>query len=200
MSCERSLQELNDLSKEIRSEGGVSIKNRVYLFKTYLSCFIGYDLIDWFIKTGHAQTGADAVKLGEDLLNANIIHHVLDRHHFRDHYLFYRFRQDDPPNDVNSGPNVASLKAECGAKFSWAKSPGFVFWCKHYYVLKNEDTTLYEFKTDLDSSPYQKYDLKDATVAVDNSADYCIALKLADLQMGSMWLNLVSSYPSSVLL
>jgi hypothetical protein len=51
-----------------------------------------------------------------------------------------------------------------------------------------------------DSSPYQKYDLKDATVAVDNSADYCIALKLADLQMGSMWLNLVSSYSSSVLL
>ena len=55
----------------------------------------------------------------------------------------------DPPNDVKTGPNVASLKAECGTKFSWAKSPGFVFWCKYYFVLKNEDTTLYEFKTDL---------------------------------------------------
>jgi hypothetical protein len=37
-----------------------------------------------------------------------------------------------------------------------------------------------------DSSPYQKYDLKDVTVTVDNSASHCIALKLADLQMGSM--------------
>ena len=72
------------------------------------------------MKNGHAKTRAEAVKLGEvchvsifilksvtavatysqinlflqDLLNANIIHHVLDRHHFRDHYLFYRFRED----------------------------------------------------------------------------------------------------------
>ena len=72
------------------------------------------------MKNGHAKTRAEAVKLGEvchvsifilksvtavatysqinlflqDLLNANIIHHVLDRHHFRDHNLFYRFRED----------------------------------------------------------------------------------------------------------
>ena len=37
-----------------------------------------------------------------------------------------------------------------------------------------------------DSSPYQKYELKDATVAVDNSASHCIVLKFADVQMGSM--------------
>ena len=55
----------------------------------------------------------------------------------------------DPPSDGGTGPSVASLKAECGTKFSWAKSPGFVFWSKHYFVLKNEDTTFYEFKTDL---------------------------------------------------
>ena len=62
----------------------------------------------------------------------------------------------DPPNDSTTGPNVASLKAECGAKFSWAKSPGFVFWSKHYFVLKNGDTTLYEFKTDLVSIRWAK--------------------------------------------
>ena len=46
-----------------------------------------------------------------------------------------------------------------------------------------------------DSSPYQKYDLKDATVTVDNSASHCIALKLADLQMGSMYFFVICSHP-----
>lgn len=64
-------------------------------------------------------------------------------------YLVQLLRYLDPQTNINTGPNVASLKAECGAKFSWAKSPGFVFWCKHYFALKNEDTILYEFKTDL---------------------------------------------------
>lgn len=64
-------------------------------------------------------------------------------------HIYIHIMYIDRPNDTMTGPNVTSLKAECGAKFSWAKSPGFVFWYKHYFVLKNGDTTLYEFKTDL---------------------------------------------------
>lgn len=51
--------------------------------------------------------------------------------------------------NVESGPSVASLRSECGAKYSWAKKPGAVFSSKHYFVLKSADDTLYEFKSDL---------------------------------------------------
>lgn len=182
--CERNLEQLKVLAKEIKSESGVVIKDRCYLFKTYLTCFIGYELVDWLVKSGHAKTREEAVKLGESLLSANLIHHVVDRHHFKDQYLFYRFLEDDVASDPSVGPSVASLKAECGTKYSWAKSPGLVFWGKYYFMLKTGDTTLYEFKTDLDLSPSHTYDLKNATVAIDKAASYCIALKFADIQIG----------------
>lgn len=57
----------------------------------------------------------------------------------------------------------------------------FILFCFHQFPHSYNSYDLFK-----DSSPYQKYDLKDATVAVDNSANYCVALKLADLQMGSM--------------
>lgn len=70
---------------------------------------------------------------------------------FEPKYTLFLASQD-PPNDVPVGPSAALLKSECGAKASWVKSPGFVFSSKHYFVLKNQDTTLYQFKTDLVSS------------------------------------------------
>jgi potassium efflux system protein len=40
-------------------------------------------------------TREEAIELGQILLERGIIHHVLDQHHFKDSYLFYRFCDDE---------------------------------------------------------------------------------------------------------
>ena len=52
------------------------------------------ELVDWFIASGEAEDRAQAVLLGQLLVDTDYIHHVVDEHNFEDAYLFFRFRQD----------------------------------------------------------------------------------------------------------
>jgi Domain found in Dishevelled, Egl-10, and Pleckstrin (DEP) len=38
---------------------------------------------------------ADAVKLGQRLIDEKLMHHVTDDHHFEDGFFFYRFYWDE---------------------------------------------------------------------------------------------------------
>lgn len=55
----------------------------------------------------------------------------------------------DPAHLSPAGPSVASLKLDCGVKFGPAQRKGLLKWQQVFIVLRPEDDTLYEFRTDL---------------------------------------------------
>lgn len=161
--------QINEIVEKLHGPNGVVIKDRCYFLRKYHTCFVGSEAVDWFISSGFASNRAEAVDVGQSLLDIDLIHHVVDEHHFEDRGLFYRFRKDDPAHLVSSGPSAASLKSECGAKFYKCSRRGLVTSCTCFFALKPADDTMYEFKTELDSSPNKTYPLKDAKVKLDKS-------------------------------
>jgi len=160
--CEADRAKARELSVTLRGEDGIVIKDRSYHFRKYISCFIGSEAVSWLVEKGIAKDRKEAVQLGKNLLDADLIHHVVDEHHFEDQHLFYRFKSDDPPCQ-SEGVSVTSLKRECGTVAGFVQKKGLLRWYKCYLVLKPGDDTLYEFKTDLDSSPAKSLPLKDAS-------------------------------------
>jgi hypothetical protein len=52
--------------------------------------------VDWLITRGEANTREEGVQLGREFLEAGVFRHVCDDHHFKDEYLFFRFKNDEP--------------------------------------------------------------------------------------------------------
>ncbi|WP_024750243.1 DEP domain-containing protein [Crocosphaera subtropica] len=86
--------DLDKLIDKIRSENGVKIKNRRHRLTLYPKCFIGSDLVDWLTKN-LSISSEEAVKIGQELIDKKIIHHVSNEHQFENDYLFYRFFVDE---------------------------------------------------------------------------------------------------------
>lgn len=86
--------EIRKLVNDLRGENGIEIKDLNFRFKTYRKCFVGSDLIKWLINN-YKTTKSEALKLGQDLIEEKIVHHVTDDHDFKDEYLFYRFYIDE---------------------------------------------------------------------------------------------------------
>ncbi|MGD1855314.1 MAG: mechanosensitive ion channel domain-containing protein [Leptolyngbyaceae cyanobacterium] len=85
---------LERLVQQMRSEGGVDIRNRRFRLTAYSSCFVGSEAVTWLAKTQNATREA-AVRIGQTLVEEGILHHVTDEHPFKDEYLFYRFYEDE---------------------------------------------------------------------------------------------------------
>ncbi|XP_038057512.1 DEP domain-containing mTOR-interacting protein-like [Patiria miniata] len=71
------------------------VKDRRYHLRMYPKCFVGSEAVDWLIKHGSVKDRPEAAAMLSILQRHNVIHHVCDDHHFKDTYLFYRFRVDD---------------------------------------------------------------------------------------------------------
>ncbi|MEM6612916.1 MAG: mechanosensitive ion channel domain-containing protein [Cyanobacteria bacterium P01_C01_bin.72] len=78
----------------MRGEHGVEISDRRYGFKTYNQVFLGSEAVAWLIQYEKA-TLAEAVAIGQLMIEKNIIHHILDEHNFKNEPLFYRFYLDE---------------------------------------------------------------------------------------------------------
>jgi len=82
------------LVERMRGPEGVKIKDRRYGLKSYSDCFVGLEAVDWLVRD-HDCSRQEAVEIGQLLVERGIIHHVVDRHSFKDEYLFYRFYVDE---------------------------------------------------------------------------------------------------------
>ena len=89
----------DSLVAAMRDEHGVSITDRRYGLKTYSKVFLGSEAVSWLIQHEKA-TLAEAIAIGQLMIEQNIIHHVLDEHDFKNEPLFYRFYLDE--NDRRS--------------------------------------------------------------------------------------------------
>ncbi|MGK7877429.1 MAG: mechanosensitive ion channel domain-containing protein [Xenococcaceae cyanobacterium] len=86
--------EIEELVTVMRGEGGLEIKDRRYRLNVYPACFVGSEAVDWLVQK-KTCTREEAIELGQILIERGIIHHVVDQHHFKDAYLFYRFYADE---------------------------------------------------------------------------------------------------------
>ncbi len=77
------------LWEQMRSEGGLEVRDRNYRLRTYRRCFVGSEAVDWLV---HHQrvSREEAVRLGQRLVALGLVSHVLDEHDFADAPLFYR--------------------------------------------------------------------------------------------------------------
>lgn len=93
--------DLERLISQIRDIGGIQIKDRRYNLQVYPRCFVGSELVDWFVHV-LLLSREDGVKLGQRLINQHVVHHVVDEHAFEDGYLFYRFYWDEEDRAIES--------------------------------------------------------------------------------------------------
>ena len=103
------LEELSERVKRV-----LDIRDRKYGIppKTYPKCFVGSKAVEKMVDEGIASHAADAVRIGNMMLNAGVIHHVLDAHAFKNENLFYRFLSDEDHGTVARKPD--------GSSVSWA--------------------------------------------------------------------------------
>uniref|UniRef100_A0A673V9J7 Phosphatidylinositol 3,4,5-trisphosphate-dependent Rac exchanger 1 protein n=1 Tax=Suricata suricatta TaxID=37032 RepID=A0A673V9J7_SURSU len=71
------------------------IKDRRRKLSTVPKCFLGNEFVAWLLETGEISKTEEGVNLGQALLENGIIHHVSDKHQFKNEQVMYRFRYDD---------------------------------------------------------------------------------------------------------
>jgi hypothetical protein len=86
--------DLKELVREMRDIGGVKIQDRRYRLTVYPRCLVGSEATTWLVRRFFLSE-ADAVKLGQRLIDAKLLHHVTDSHPFADGFFFYRFYWDE---------------------------------------------------------------------------------------------------------
>lgn len=83
--------ELHSIAEQLRR--GLEVKDRTYRLKTYTSCFVASEAVDFMVKERLARSRDEAVELGRLLAKQfQLWHHVTNDHFFSDRYLFFRFR------------------------------------------------------------------------------------------------------------
>uniref|UniRef100_A0A8C5M0G2 DEP domain-containing protein n=1 Tax=Leptobrachium leishanense TaxID=445787 RepID=A0A8C5M0G2_9ANUR len=71
------------------------IKDRRRKFSTIPKCFHGNEFVSWLMEYGEISKAEEGINLGQALLENGIIHHVSDKHQFKNERVLYRFRYDD---------------------------------------------------------------------------------------------------------
>lgn len=114
MNADAALEsaDLEELSERVKRV--LDIRDRKYGLppKTYEKCFVGIEAVARLVEEGIAGSEGDAVRIGNMLLNAGVIHHVVDEHPFKNEKLFYRFLSDEDHGTVARKPD--------GSAVSWA--------------------------------------------------------------------------------
>lgn len=59
----------------LHAENPPLIKDRRYHLRTYESCFMGHEMVDWLLKKGEVESRLEAVTMMKKLLENGVIHH-----------------------------------------------------------------------------------------------------------------------------
>jgi Domain found in Dishevelled, Egl-10, and Pleckstrin (DEP) len=93
---------------------GVEVKNRLYHLKTYPQCFVGTAAVDYLLSHADCASRADAVMLGQSLMDGyHLFEHVTRDHPFADQNFFYRFVDE-------SERGAVKINDATGQKFAWS--------------------------------------------------------------------------------
>jgi len=74
---EKSVSDIHVLLMKITGRNGVEIRDRKWRLKTYKTCFIGRELVDWLLKNEDwIISRAKAETFAQQLLSEDYIRHV----------------------------------------------------------------------------------------------------------------------------
>lgn len=101
----RNMEELVALLRH--PDSGLPIMDRKWHFKTYPSCLVGAELVDWLMCHLPLRSRKEAVQLGNRLLSEGYLENVAEPGKpFKDHYLFYAFGSG-PAGGLSSSPSLS---------------------------------------------------------------------------------------------
>eukprot|EP01123_Difflugia_compressa_P014343 TRINITY_DN731_c0_g1_i1.p1 TRINITY_DN731_c0_g1~~TRINITY_DN731_c0_g1_i1.p1 ORF type:complete len:261 (+),score=30.59 TRINITY_DN731_c0_g1_i1:106-888(+) len=155
------------------------IKDRTYHLKKYPLCFVGSEAVAFFLSNHFASNETDAINIGQQLMDSDLIHHVHDAHTFKNDFLFYRFKSDE--ETPFTGPSVAKVLKEGDIPIEGdLDMKGTIFWNKRYFVLRADEMNLYCFFDKLAPEPIRIIDLSDVELEVAEcdcrSGSYCFVI------------------------
>lgn len=90
---------------------GIEVKNRKYHLKTYKKCFVASDAVSWMVNTLGLRTRARAEEMGQKLVEAQLIEHVVEPQPFKDKYLFFRFSSLLDSHSCSHSERMATLSS-----------------------------------------------------------------------------------------
>ena len=101
---------LEELTNQVK--GFLDIQDRTYGIppKKYAMCFVGSEAVETLVREGIANDEADALRIGNMMLNAGVFHHVQQAHPFENKYLFYRFASDEDHGKVARKPDGSAVR------------------------------------------------------------------------------------------
>jgi EAL domain-containing protein (putative c-di-GMP-specific phosphodiesterase class I) len=102
-------QALQALWQQLGSTGGVEVRNRQYLLRTYANCFVGSEALDWIVQQ-RGVPRSEALRLARAMVAVGLVHHVVDEHDFEDAGFFYRLAPSTQTTPVTPAPEAAALR------------------------------------------------------------------------------------------
>jgi hypothetical protein len=81
-------------------ETGFDVADRRWRFLHYPKCFVGSESVEWMVRNLDMNRET-AIKTGQHLMDAGIVHHVTHSEPFCDKYYFFRFQEDDESSVLN---------------------------------------------------------------------------------------------------
>eukprot|EP00976_Prorocentrum_cordatum_P091272 1188455-Prorocentrum_minimum.AAC.3 len=86
----RSWSERELILLAVQMSNEIKVGNNTYHFCTYEHSFVGTEAVKWMLDAGLVEDVMEAVDLGNQMVSAGLIHHVLNDHYFKNEDLFYR--------------------------------------------------------------------------------------------------------------
>lgn len=83
-----------DLSEEMQSIRGITIKDRLWHWRWYESSWVGADFVTWLIERTDLQTREEATLFAQEKMGEGLFEHVGKSHGFLDGFYLYRLKGD----------------------------------------------------------------------------------------------------------
>ncbi|NP_001362234.1 1-phosphatidylinositol 3-phosphate 5-kinase [Xenopus tropicalis] len=119
--------QLKELWKKIcHNNSGMEFQDHRYWLRTHPNCIVGKDLVNWLIRNGHITTRAQAIAIGQALVDGRWLDCVT--HHdqlFRDEYALYRPLQSTEFSETPSPDSDSVNSVEGHSEPSWFKDIKF---------------------------------------------------------------------------
>lgn len=93
--------------------GELDVRDRSYRMRTYDQCFLGTEATDW-LQQRFRVARADAVQLGNALVELSLLMHVGQEHPFRDEPLFYTLAGSAEAGQIDLGSTLSLLTGTGG--------------------------------------------------------------------------------------
>ena len=89
-----TVAEVEEAAIRMGGPEGVTVQDRRYILRVFPKCFLGNEAVSWLVENTRL-TRAEALSLGQRMLELGFLRHVLDEHGFQDGHYFYTFPEQD---------------------------------------------------------------------------------------------------------